>query len=207
MARNQNKERQDKRGENIVHNFLEREFYPRTTNYRYACDKATQLQGIDTVFSYNGIEYRCDEKASVDYVNKNLQTFCLELSCLDRNNRLMDGWFVNENNTNNSYMFVWVDKAVSNRINSIEDFTEVEYMLVLKQDIIDYLSSIGWAHESLQNKAERIRFCEDRNFGVISINGCKFTFSERLPEKPINVLLSRDIYRNMPHTACFKYIE
>lgn len=207
MARNREKEKQDKKGERIAHQFLLEHFYTQTDLYHECVTKEEQLKGYDTTFTFNGLDYKCDEKAALDYVNKDwkLNTFCLELSCLDRNDNMFDGWFINPNEENNSYLFVWIDKADNDIINDPNEIQECEYMLVTKDDIKEYLSNLGWNDTKLKKKAEKIRYEDDTRFGDYKINGCKFSYPKHLVEKPINILLTRYAYRNMPHTHCWKY--
>ena len=204
MARLIEREKQDKNGEKAVHLFLKNIFYPYVTNYVECNDKDIQFLGIDTSFIYNGFVYQCDEKAALDYTNKQkgclLNTFCLELSFLNRKDEEMEGWFTKDGNISNSYLFVWVDKSEKNVITSPNEIEEAEIMLIQKSDIFDYLKTIGWDKTKLRKKNNQIRYCGDRNFGSFKENGCKISYAEYLPEKPINLLLTREVYSKMPHT-------
>ena len=209
MARNE-KETQDKNGEKITQDFLNDVFYNGKSGF-LCHDKERQLKGIDSIFYTDGykqgFEYKCDEKVALDYVNKEykLSTFCLELSFLNRKDELMEGWFTNDKMENNCYLFVWVDKAKNDVLTCADDILEAEISLVLKQDIYDYFNSLGWTKEKLREKARRIRSGEDNNFGNYKENGCKFSFAQYLPEKPINVLLKRYVYNKMPNTINIKW--
>ena len=134
MARLIEREKQDKNGEKAVHLFLKNIFYPYVTNYVECNDKDIQFLGIDTSFIYNGFVYQCDEKAALDYTNKQkgclLNTFCLELSFLNRKDEEMEGWFTKDGNISNSYLFVWVDKSEKNVITSPNEIEEAEIMLI-----------------------------------------------------------------------------
>lgn len=206
MARDLEKEKKDKKGERTVHEFLLENFYNTVQNFEDVNDKARQVSGIDSIFTIGDINYACDEKAAVDYVNREfkLNTFCLELSCLTRKDELMDGWFVNENQKNNSYLFIWIDKAKTDKIESKEDILSAEIALVLKSDIYQYLVKHGWTRIKLMKKCHQIRFEDDENFGNHKNNGLKFSYSKNLPEKPINLLLTRYVYRTLPHTITRK---
>lgn len=210
MARNE-KEKQDKNGEKIIHQFLLENFYFNDNicenKELLESSEFEQIKGIDTLFFHNGKKYKCDEKAALDYINKDykLSTFCLELSFLNRKDELMEGWFTNDKNDTNSYLFVWVDKAKNDIITSVDDILEAEISLVWKQDIYDYFNSLGWTKDKLREKARRIRSGEDTNFGNYNENGCKFSFAQYLPEKPINILLKREIYNNMSNTINIKW--
>lgn len=197
MARIAEKVKQDKNGERIIHSFLENNFYPLVesySSYDKSSDKEMQLKGIDTTFTYNGFEYKCDEKAALDYVNGikgyELKTFCLELSFLDRNDKLQDGWFVKDSLETNSYLFVWLDTAKKDVLEEVSDIDKIEIALVRKEKLIEYLNGLGWTKENLKKKSHNIRFNGDRKFGNCRENGCKFS-NPRLPEQPVNVLISR----------------
>lgn len=227
MARNFWKEKEDKLGEQIVHKFLLDNFYKEIADNGEILDSDmfSQLKGIDTFFFHNGLKYKCDEKAALDWANRGypLTTFCLELSCLNRKDEWMEGWFTNDSMENNSYLFVWIDKSKTSRIACPEDIIEADIMLILKQDIYDYLSSKGWTKEKLREKDKLIRehqktespYGTTENIGGIKEYGLKFSICNKknhngvllYPEVPINLLLSREIYKSMPNTIYKKYIK
>ena len=184
LIREENKRRRsDETRSDHAHKMLERAFYtPKTTDYRGIYDKETQVRGVDAVFTYGGHEYNCDEKAAVNYVAKNLQTFSLELSFIDRANNKTAGWFLKDDSMTDSFIFVWFDKDT------------YEMALVEKKRINEYLELLGWNRDKLRRKAELIREGKDGKFGNIKKNGCKFSFSDYdwMPERPINVLVPRD---------------
>ena len=184
MVREETKRRRsDETRSDHAHKMLERVFYiPKTTSYHGIHDKETQVRGVDTIFTYNGRECNCDEKAAVNYVAKSLQTFSLELSFIDRTNKQVAGWFLKDDSLTDSYIFVWFDKD------------SYEMALVEKKRINEYLESLGWNKDKLHRKSELIREGKDENFGNIKKNGCKFSFSnyDWMPERPINVLVPRD---------------
>ena len=209
MARNRNKETQDINGEKAVHMLLNEYFYPSVSNYIDCNDIENQFHGIDTRFTFNGLDYLCDEKAALDYTNNQkgypLTTFCLELSFLNRKNDEMEGWFTDSGKTNNAYLFVWIDKSEHNVINSPEEIIDAEIMLVWKNDIYDYLRGLGWDVEKLRRKSFKIRNDDNEPLGDYVLNGCKFSYAKYLPEKPINLLIKRKTYASMPHTITYKY--
>ena len=184
FIREENKRRRsDETRSDHAHEMLERVFYgPKTTDYHGIYDKETQVKGVDSIFTYNGQEYHCDEKAAVNYVAKGLQTFSLELSFIDRANKTVTGWLLKEDNATDSYIFMWFDK---------DDY---EIALVEKPKIISYLSSLGWNKDKLLKKASLIREGNGGYLGDIRKNGCRFFFSnyDWMPERPINVLVPRE---------------
>lgn len=199
MRRKENKGRgQDEKKSDHAHKMLERVFYvPETTGYKGIDDKETQVKGVDSIFTYNGKTYHCDEKAPVRWVQKNLRTFSMELSFIDRSNKLADGWFIKDGVETDSYLLMWFD----------DDY---EVALVNKSDIRDYLERLGWDVDKLSRKAEKIRYEGDTNFGRINEDRCKFSYSnyDWMPEKPINVLVPRDeLVKMAVYAKKFQYEE
>lgn len=177
---------------NVISDFLDTNFYKNTTNFNRIFDKERQIIGVDTIFTLNDVEYVCDEKAAVQYINKYLKTFALELSFFNRGNIEMDGWLLNDTNVNNSYLFCWIDKAKTNKPTSITDILDIEIALVKKENIYDYLTKIGWNKDNLLAKTQKIRINESEYLGDLYDDGCRFCKSFQLVERPINILLKRD---------------
>lgn len=159
-------------------------------------DRERQIKGLDVILKRNGVEYGIDEKAAIRYTN-GLNTFILELTFLDRGGKIRDGWFIDEKKVNDYYVFVWINKIDGELIENKDSFKDVDVALVSKEKIILHLESLGWDVDRLLLKAERIRDGIDDNFGNIKKNGCKFSYSEHLKEKPVNVLLFKETYINI----------
>ena len=168
---------------------LDKVYYKQYPDFERVFDKFRQVKGIDVIFTRNGNKYMCDEKASVRW--RNLKTFSFELSFIDRRGEVVDGWFISNRCTNNSYLLIWIDKEGENET--------IEVALVKKDNILSYLENLGWTKEKLIDKDIQIRKNDGEgiNFGNIKRNGCKFSFSKKLPEKPINVLVPRDVLINL----------
>lgn len=195
--REENKRRKsDETRSDQAHKMFERVFYgPETTDYKDIKDKETQVKGVDSIFTYNGRTYHCDEKAAVNWVGKHLKSFSMELTFIDRADKLADGWFVKESSKTDSYLFMWLDDVY-------------EIALVMKQDIENYLERLGWNTDKLCKKAEKIRYGNDRKFGDLYENKCKFSFSYKIPEEPVNVLVPRkELVRMAVYTKKFPYEE
>lgn len=187
----------DERATSVVTRFLENFFYnTMTTDYKYHTDVRIQCQGIDTTFIFNGRKYYCDEKAAVRYMNRELSTFSMELSFIDRGNHLCDGWLVDEGKANDSFIFVWLDEVDAtdpSRLGFISQLKRVEFALVDREAIVQYLTNLGWTREKLKKKADRLRRHANEPVGNLCVDGCRFTVSKRLVEQPVNVLLTRDV--------------
>lgn len=190
--------KEDEKCSDIVSEFLDEHFYlKRCSLFERIYDKRRQIQGIDVIFSLNDIEYICDEKAAIRYVNKNLRTFSLELSFKDRGGNLHDGWLVDDTKINNSFLFIWIDRAKHDILTSKDDIQEIEIALVSKKSIIEYLESIGWTVSHLLKKSELVREDKSEYCGNLYEDGCKFVCSKFLYEKPVNVLVSRNILKKI----------
>lgn len=190
--------KEDEKCSDIVSNFLNEHFYlKKCSSFERVDDKERQIQGIDVIFSFNNKTFICDEKAAIRYVNKNLKTFSMELSFIDRSGKIHDGWLLDNKKTNDSFLFIWVDKAKNDILKSKADIQELEFGLVYKKDIIEYLNKIGWNKTKLVQKSELIRNDESEYCGDLYKDGCKFVCSRFLYEKPVNVLLKRDTLKKI----------
>ena len=173
-----------------IYSFLDRTFYANeTANFERVTDKARQVSGIDVIFDIDGNHYTADEKAAVRY--RNLKTYTLELSFINRNGEVQNGWFINDNLKNNSYVFVWVDKDETTGKES------VTVAVIMKSAIHKYLEEKGWTKENLARKEELIRSGAYTYMGNLHTDGCRFIFSQQLVEQPINIQLSRDVYMKL----------
>ena len=189
--------KEDEKCSDMVSLFLDEHFYSGCQSFERIFDKKEQIQGIDVVFELNGEKYICDEKAAIRYVNKNLKTFSLELSFIDRSGSVHDGWLIDKKKINNSFLFVWIDKAKRDILESKGDILELEYALVKKEDIIKHLEDLGWSINKLIKKSKIIREDEAEYCGDLYEDGCKFVCSRFLYEKPVNVLIRRETLKKI----------
>ena len=187
----------DEEGEIIAKKFLQQKFYNLTDNYIEVNDKIKQFKGIDAEFDMNGFHYIVDEKAAIKYVNKPLNTFCFELSFIDRGMALHQGWFIDDNKENNAFILLYIDKGTVNTITDINQIIKSEILLIKKENIFNYLKSLKWTKDKLISKSNKIRTNDNENLGNITKNNIKFSFSKQLPEKPINILIQRNELRNI----------
>ena len=185
----------DEHCEKVMAQFLDEHFYKKIgyTWRERVTDRERQVKGLDVILKREGKVYNIDEKAAIRYTN-GLNTFALELSFLNRKGNRVDGWLIDEKKINDHFVFVWINKIEGELIENVDSFKEVEVALVSKEKIMIYLESLGWDVDKLLIKDERIRDGIDDNLGDIRKNGCKFSYSERLFEKPINILLPKQAY-------------
>ena len=188
----------DEHCEQIMSQFLDKYFYNaiNPTSFERVQDKERQVKGIDVVMEINDKTYSIDEKAAIRYTN-GLKTFALELSFLNRKGILQEGWLTDERKINDYFVFVWINKIEDTLIKDISSLKNIDVALVSKNKIMEHLESIGWTKDNLKTKDNKIRNENDKNFGNINTNGCKFSYSDRLFEKPINILLPKETYINI----------
>ena len=168
--------------------YLDESFYHEVgKEFERVNDRERQVKGVDVIFDIGDKHYVADEKAAVRY--RNLKTFSLELSFVNKRGEVQDGWLISDKMENNSYVLIWVDEQ--------DGKESVTIALVMKEKILRYLRDLGWTKDNLERKMSLIRNGESEYMGNIYRDGCKFSFSEQLVEKPINVLLSRDAYLQM----------
>lgn len=96
------------------------------------------------------------------------------------------------NKINDSFLFCWLNKT-KEPFNSKEDIEELEIALVSRNRILDYLEELGWTISNLKIKDNKIRNNEKEYLGNIRRDGIKFSKSFQLVEKPINILIPKDI--------------
>lgn len=176
----------DERMSNDVYRFLDIHFYNVMDNFERVNDKKRQLEGLDVIFSKDGKTYNADEKASVRY--RNLKTYALELSFIDKKNELQDGWFLKKGLKTDTYVFVWIDK--------IKDEEFISLVVISKDKVIKHLENLGWTESTLRKKMSMIRDGIGTYMGDIYTDGCKFSYSPNYVEQPINILLPRKFYED-----------
>lgn len=190
----------DARACDILNKYMDQNVYPLFVSSDRIDTFNEQVHGVDCTFTdFNGFEYICDEKAALKWANKSLETQALELKYINRAGHLHRGWFLDESQQNNCYNFIYTDLlrdknwVYDARDFKIEDIKEIECYIVRKERLKQYFSSIGWDDEKLLEKAREIRRTNGRcDMLDIEKDGLRFCFSKQLPEKPINVLVSRN---------------
>ena len=201
--------KEDVRLADLISEFLDKNFYPKhVTNFERVTDKQRQCAGIDVVFDMGGHQYLCDEKNGGTRINTNLRTFSLELSFKNRAGKRQTGWLLNKSNINDSYLFIWTDRADSVKPTSISEIHEVEVALVRKERIKEYLKNsagldeliLHALNESIVNNPismEHALIYENDGKKKYSINGVTVCHSTQLYEQPLNIILSREVYREI----------
>lgn len=192
----------DNRACEVVNEFLDENFYPYITNSFKRTEKTDkQVQGIDCVFAdrYHN-HYICDEKSAVKWTNKTLKTHAFEIQFVNRAGNLHDGWFLAKNQINNSYNLIYTDKINDDEGDfdyhtfTSEQIRELHGYVIKKEKLKEYLYSLGLTEEQMLAKCKEIRETDGKcDMGDISRDGYKYSISKQLPEKPINILIDRNM--------------
>lgn len=202
----------DYRVEREVAAFIDKNLYDDTnlfSSYRRTDSYNEQIKGSDVVLTTtDGLvtEGITDEKVAISRANLDLNTFSLELSFLNKANNEQDGWLIDETKETTHYMFGWIIKAVIpynqarhryeyHKIDR-DNIKRLQWALVPRKAIMDYLLERGWTVDKLRNEAKEIR---ERGY-VQSGANIRFFYSSDNPfmkEKPINILLTKETYLNL----------
>jgi len=192
----------DMRVERVIAQYLDTHLYndDKFTKHLRTDGREAQVSGSDIIISIPslGIDNAIvDEKAITHYMMKPLPTFALELSFLSQNGNIVEGWLTDTKKITEYYLMMWIKATKSWNI-EVEDITQIEYMLVKRSDILNWLNQQGFSVEQLREKAQRIR--EEQISGAIDkVNGRDFWFylTTRLAECPINIVVRKKVYESL----------
>ena len=184
----------DEHCEKVMGEFLDKYFYNENIEgtITRVKDRRLQIKGVDVVIDDGDVKFYIDEKAAIRYVG--LKTFALELSFINRQGDINTGWLLDNKKINDYFLFVWINELNGTEIKDISSIKNVDVALVSKASIFRHLNSLGWSKNNLLEKDRRIRNNDEEYMGNILRDKCKFSFSNHLVEKPINILLPKETY-------------
>jgi hypothetical protein len=184
----------DEHCEKVMGEFLDKYFYNENIEgtITRVKDRKLQVKGVDVVIDDGDVKFYIDEKAAIRYVG--LKTFALELSFINRQGDVNTGWLLDNTKINDYFLFVWINELNGTEIKDISSIKNVDVALVSKASIFRHLNSLGWSKNNLLEKDRRIRNNDNEYMGNILRDKCKFSFSNHLVEKPINILLPKETY-------------
>ncbi|MBM6964682.1 hypothetical protein H6A37_12795 [Phocaeicola plebeius] len=185
--------------EREIAKFLDKHLYSQKifTQSNRTDDIDSQLHGSDIIISIptKGLNnVIVDEKAQTQYINKPLPTFSLELSFIASDGKIIEGWLTDKEKVTEYYLFQWIHKSDSDWNIKSEDIKKIEYALVSRGSILDYLASHGYSVEELKKKDAEIRAKNQKGQHDKS-EGKDFWFfhSTNLAESPINIVLRKKV--------------
>lgn len=188
----------DMKIERVIADYLDSRLYSQKNLFAKA-DRTdslpAQMSGSDIILTIPSLgvsDIIVDEKAATHYINKPLATFAFELSFLTSTGQRVEGWFTDQNKKTEYYLLMWLKASKDNPWHITgADITEIEYVLVSRQSILDFLASEGLGLSQLQQKSQQI--VADGVSGVIDKSYPYYYFyTDRLQEKPVNIIIHKD---------------
>lgn len=157
----------------------------------------TQINGSDIIISIPSLgitDAVVDEKASIYYINKDLKTFVLEVSFLNKSMHYTDGWFIDNSLSTEYYLMQWIKADIDDPWQVKEsNITEIECVLVSKSKLKDYFVQEGYHKEKLLQIAQEMRSSHNPKIIPPGKPYC-FYYTSKLAEKPVNILLNKSEY-------------
>ena len=189
----------DMEAERELSKFLDKHLYSKSIFARAerTDDSGLQMDGSDIIISVPSLNITdavVDEKASIYYINKDLRTFVLEISFLNRGLHYSEGWFIDDSLLTDYYLMQWIKADVADPWQVKEtNITEIECVLVSKAKLKAYFEEEGYSKEKLLQIAQEMRTSRK-----VMINPpgkpYRFFYSIKLAEKPVNILLNKEEY-------------
>lgn len=185
---------EDKRKEEMFGAWLDNHFYIKMIGkYKSItrnADATMQKCGVDVIIEKNdGNIIYIDEKATLQYINKNIPTFAFEIRNTTSGAR---GWLYNPNYITDYYLLAWPN-ATDERIPNAESFTDTEVMSIKRSSVIQLLLDNGLTEQGILDLVEQYqsRISETNKFEIAP--GITLNFNQFLAERPINVVVKKNI--------------
>ena len=189
--------------ERVIAQYLDEHLYNdgRFTRHDRTDGREEQLKGSDIIISVPSLGIKdaiVDEKAITHYMIRQLPTFALELSFLSQSGNVVEGWLTDTEKVTEYYLMMW-PLATKHGTIEIQDIKSIEYMLVKRSDILQWLASQGYTLDKLKEKANVIRETITENGAIDKVNGKDFWFflTTKLAECPINVVIRKKVYESL----------
>ena len=181
--------------EQILNTYLDTVYTSRKLKYSRITDLEKQHRGIDVVFHHNSKDYFIDEKAQLHYLNQDLPTFTFELSYLNQNNEIKEGWLFDRSKSTQFYFLITgiILKNSQTKLLSPNDIKALKITSVNRKKLIKLLKQKGLSRHKLDQYDLDIRNTESfgKNF-IPELNhksaGLLY-YSKQLAEHPVNLQL------------------
>ncbi len=151
-------------------------------------DMKRQMQGIDIILKHktSGKSFFVDEKAQLDYINKDLPTFAFELS-YEKKGILKKGWLFDT--TKKTQFYALVTAIYSNEPHV---FTSCKITLVNRGKLLDFLKTKNINLDILKDSISKSA-SQNGKIIIEQLNhrteGCLFVSRRNKAEKPTNLIL------------------
>lgn len=187
----------DLNAEQVLGEYLDEYYYPRTqmVNVNRITDVNLQYEGIDIQCTVNNSQLLIDEKGLMS-IPKPISTFALELNYLNPTGERVVGWLFDEHKRSTHYLFCWIkrDDIPIKNIKS-ENIHYVIAMLISRTKLLNYLHiTYGINAHSVQAKVNQILASNQsgRIENLSTDSNSRYHFSKQLPEQPINIVMTKE---------------
>lgn len=183
--------KEDLAKEAILGQFLDAVYQKLNLNFQRITDTNFQYKGIDLIYPQEGKDLYIDEKAQLNYLNKDLPTFTFELSYL-KDNVLKQGWLFDAEKQTDYYFLVTAIYLDGNDLRNRNNIKTCKITSVNRPKLVEHLRLLGLTRAKLEFYNQELR--KEQQFGQHLIeeidpeNGA-LHFTEYLAEKPINLKL------------------
>jgi hypothetical protein len=183
--------------ESIVASFLDKYLYPKiSVSSQRITLIADQMRGKDVEATFSDLgAIIIDEKAQLNYVNRPLPTFAMEVS-YKKNTFRKEGWLFDKNKVTEYYMLIWV-RTTEKFYTLQEDILDLECYLIKRQDIIDFLNTKDITSETIDSDISKILSQEGGKQTHKASHDAYFFFTKFLAEQPINIVIRKQILANL----------
>lgn len=158
-----------------------------------------QKQGQDVIIVKTvNEEMVIDEKAALQYINKNISTFAFEIK---NQNSGAKGWLYNDSLKTEYYLLAWPNSKVDGNgemcVNDYSDFLNSEVMLINKKAIIELLEENNLSEVIINQKINDYITKSNKNNNRFELaKGIKLNFNFTLYEKPINIIINKELLKS-----------
>lgn len=187
--------------EKIVAEYLDSKLYHREDIFDKILrtdDRENQLAGSDllmTIERKNIFNSVVDEKAQLYYLKGGLPTFAFELSFLRYNGQRVGGWFIDQEKKTEYYMLLWL--TAEEGFELIEQIKMIEFVLISRKKIFDFLSQQGLDLRALNNKSIEAINSGQKYFEKSTERPYWFVNSNHLAEKPVNIVIKKEVLKKL----------
>lgn len=155
-------------------------------------DVKLQKQGVDLIYTNKDNTYYVDEKAAIKYYNTTLNTFSFEIG-----SNVAKGWFREDND----YIITTHYILIYPKSNSpdLSDIYEIEYLVINKSKIWDYLHSVGVGDfKSVKETLDNVKVGKwGKKYSFINKYVKLVQSVQIMPEQPINIVINKEILKSL----------
>ena len=201
---------EDVRIEQVCGRFLDKHFYAKLgCKFERNAELSSQYLGVDvTVWSEHGT-FVIDEKVKYyQSINKPIGCPSFELTRRDRAGNRSVGWYASEKQLTNTYLFITPFLAEGDQPQQLTDdnLSALQILIVPKKAVQQLAKSYGLSDIGLLERAEQLADSDDLNYQRkayyrIAANKLWLTYSAGLREQPVNMVVPRDVLKQLKGVA------